>query len=113
MARSVARFLNDLHGYVYGRWPRQYIRLLLNYVIPNIGQRGKKWWSDRFHSKVLTPENANAIITINQAIPRCDLEQIIPFPMARGFMLKAPPDIALYECPCRHTRENPCQPTQV
>ena len=113
MARSVARFLNDLHGYVYGRWPRQYIRLLLNYVIPNIGQRGKKWWADRFHSKVLTPENANAIITINQAIPRCDLEQIIPFPMARGFMLKAPPDIALYECPCRHTRENPCQPTQV
>ncbi|MGB3400091.1 MAG: 4Fe-4S binding protein [Candidatus Deferrimicrobiaceae bacterium] len=113
MSKFMTRVLNPLHGYIYGRWTRQYIRVLLNYVFPNIGPKGKKWWADRFHFKVLTPENANAIITINQDIPRRDLEQIIPFPMARDFVLKAPPDIALYECACRHTREHPCQPTQV
>ena len=113
MTRSVARVLNALHGYVYGRWTRQYIRVLLNYVFPNIGPQGKKWWADRFHFKVLAPENANAIITINQDIPRRDLEQIIPYPMARDFVLKAPPDIVVYECPCRRTRENPCLPIQV
>ena len=113
MALSVVRVLNALHGYIYGRWTRQYIRVLLNYVFPNIGPKAKNWWADRFHFKVLTQENANAIITINRDIPRRDLEQIIPFPMARDFVLKAPPDIAVYECACRHTREHPCQPTQV
>ena len=28
-------------------------------------------------------------------------------------MLKGPPNIVLLECPCRHARENPCQPTDV
>jgi hypothetical protein len=91
MTKSVARVLNALHGYVYGRWARQYIRVLLNYVFPNLGPQGKKWWADRFHFKVLTPENAKAIITINKKISRRDLEQIIPFPQARDFVLKAPP----------------------
>jgi ferredoxin len=62
---------------------------------------------------VLTLENATAIITIEQDVRRRDLEQIIPFPIARDLVLKAPPDIALHECACRHTREDPCQPTQV
>jgi len=113
MTRSVARVLNALHGYVYGRWTRQYIRVLLNYVFPYLGPEGKKWWADRFHFKVLTPQNATAIVKIKQEIPRRDLEQIIPFPMARELVLKAPPAITLYECSCRHTREHPCQPTQV
>lgn len=113
MTRSVARVFNALHGYVYGRWATKYIRVLLNYVFPNLGPRGKKWWADRFHFKVLTQENAKAIITIDKDIPRRDLEQIIPYPMVRDFVLKAPPDIVLHECACRHTREHPCQPTQV
>lgn len=113
MARSAARVLNALHGYVYGRWTKQYIHVLLNYIFPRLGPEGKKWWADRFHFKVLTQEHANAIITINRDIPRRDLEQIIPFPMARDLVLKTPPYIAAYECSCRHTRTDPCQPTQV
>ena len=113
MAYSVTRILNALHGYVYGRWTKQYIRVLLNFLFPRLGPRGKQWWSDRFHFKVLTPEHARNIVTINRNISRRALEQIIPFPMARDFVLKAPAEIVLYECACRHTRENPCQPTQV
>jgi Pyruvate/2-oxoacid:ferredoxin oxidoreductase delta subunit len=62
---------------------------------------------------VLTEDEAKAIITIQQDIPLRDLEQIIPYPMSRDLVLKGPPDVALYECSCRHTREQPCEPTQV
>ena len=105
--------LSALHGYIYARWTNQYINLLVNYVNPRLGSRGKKWLSDRYHGKVLTQEQAKAIIKIDQDIPLRDLEQIIPYPMARDLVLKGPPDVAVYECSCRHARANPCQPTQV
>jgi len=105
--------LNAVHGYIYGRWTPQYIRLLLNYIFPRLEPRGRKWWADRFHCKVILPEEAKAIVTINKDIPLCDLEQIIPYPIARDFVLKGPPEIVVYECACRHTREHPCLPTQV
>ena len=98
---------------MYGRWTKQYIGVLLNRIIPRLTASGKKWWTDRFHFKVLTRENARDIITVDRGISRRDLEQIIPFPMSRTFLLNAPPDLVLYECACRHTRENPCLPTQV
>jgi NAD-dependent dihydropyrimidine dehydrogenase PreA subunit len=62
---------------------------------------------------VITQEEAKSIITIDKDIPLRDLEQIIPYPMARDLVLKGPPDVVVYECSCRHVRENPCQPTQV
>ena len=112
---GLRRFLNFsvLHGYIYGRWTNQYISLSINYILPRLGQRGRKWCSDRYHSKVLTQEQAEAIITLAQEIPLRDLEQIIPYPMARDLVLQGPPDVAIYECGCRHARANPCQPTQV
>lgn len=42
-----------------------------------------------------------------------DLEQVIPYRLARNLVLHGPPDIAVFECPCRATRAQPCQPTQV
>jgi len=112
---GLRRFLNlsALHAYIYARWTNQYVNVLTNYVFPRLGPRGKKWWSDRYHGKVLTPEHAKAIITIDQDIPLRDLEQIIPYPIARDLVLKGPPDLAVYECACRHARANSCQPTQV
>jgi ferredoxin len=112
---GIGRFLNlsAVHGYVYARWTRQYIDVLLNNVFPRLGPRGKKWLSDRYHGKVLTEEQARAIVTIDQDIPLQDLEQIIPYPMARDLVLEGSPDLAVYECHCRLARANPCQPTQV
>jgi hypothetical protein len=52
-------------------------------------------------------------MTLDQDIPLQDLEQIIPYPMARDLVLKGPPDVAVYECPCRHNRANSYQPIQV
>jgi len=105
--------LHALHGYVYGRWTNQYLDMLLNHIFPRLGENGKKWWRDRYHGKVLTHDQAESIIVLNQDIALRDLEQVIPYPMARDLVLKGPPDVAAYECGCRHARANPCQPTQV
>ncbi|MEJ2697769.1 MAG: 4Fe-4S binding protein [Candidatus Sulfobium sp.] len=105
--------LQGPHGYIYGRWTNQYIRVLLLNIIPRLKPAGKKWLSDRYHGKVLTEEQAKSIITLNRNIPLQDLEHIIPYPMARDIVLNGPPDVVAYECGCRHTRSNSCQPTQV
>jgi len=105
--------LQGPHAYIYVRWINQYIKAGIHHIFPRLKATGKKWLSDRYHGKVLTEEHARAIITINQEIPLRYLEQIIPYPMARDLFLKGPPDVIAIECPCRHARTNPCQPTQV
>lgn len=105
--------LKALDMYIYGRWTNQYINLLINRLFPRLDERGRQRWADHYHGKVLTPEHAQAIITLDRDIPLRDLEQIIPYPVARDLVLKGPPDVAVYECGCRHARANPCHPTQV
>jgi len=109
--------LTTLHAYIYSRWLNQYVKLGLalmhaNFVISRLGSRTKKWIANEYHAKVLTQEEAISIITVDQEV-HCDLEQIVPYSMARDLVLKGPPDVAVYECACRHARANPCQPTQV
>jgi Pyruvate/2-oxoacid:ferredoxin oxidoreductase delta subunit len=105
--------LNALHGYVYGRWTRQYINLLLNHILPRLGPRGKRWLANHYHGKVLTHEQAKSIVTVRKEIPLQDLEQVIPYPVARDLVIKGSPDIAVIQCACRQARDNPCEPIQV
>ncbi len=104
---------NAFHAYFYGRWTNQYIDLLINRLYPRLDERGRRRWADHYHGKVLTPEHARAIITLDRAIPLRDLEQVIPYPVARDIVLSGPPDVAVYECGCRHARATHCEPTQV
>jgi ferredoxin len=113
MMRDGGVGLNALHGYVYGRWTNQYVDLGILRILPRLGPRGKKWLSDHYHGKVLRAEEAQAIVSAKKDIPLQDLEQIIPYPIARNLVLAGPPDVAVYECGCRHARAQPCQPTQV
>jgi ferredoxin len=100
-------------AYIYSRWSNQYIGWSIKYYFPFLRPvEGKQRWAGVYHGKILTTELAEALITINQPIHR-DLEQIIPFPVARDLVLNGPPDIAVYDCPCRSARENPCQPSRV
>lgn len=111
---STTRFFREggrLHGYIYGRWTRQYIHVLLNTLRPT--PKAGTWLSDRYHGKVLTHENAKSIITLNRPIPLRDLDQIVPYPVARNLVLEGPPDVAVYECVCRHARAQSCQPSRV
>lgn len=106
----------SLHGYVYGRWTNQYIKALFSlfpYTRSRPGARTGRWLANHYHGKVLTREQAEAIVRSPKDIPLRDLEQIIPYPTARNLVLKGPPDVAVYECGCRHARAKPCQPTRV
>ena len=110
---SHGSILNKLHGYIYGRFVYQYISIFVNKVLPRMSPGFKRWWADHYHGKVITTELATAIITLDHDIERTDLEKIIPYPTARDIILKGPPRVVLLECPCRHAKENPCQPTDV
>ena len=114
-ANGLRRTLNlsALHGYVYGRWTNKYLDVLHHFLYPHLGKRFQKWLRNHYHAKVLTQENAESIIMLNQDIPLQDLEQIVPYPLAREIVLTGPPDVVVYECGCRSIRANPCQPTQV
>lgn len=113
---GMRRFLNfsSLHGYIYGRWTKQYLHTLIYYIVPRLKtQRQKEWLANRYHGKVLTQDQAEAVITLDRDISLQDLEQIIPYSTARDIVLEGPPEVAVYECYCRHNRQNPCRPTQV
>lgn len=103
---------SGLHGYVYGRWTNRYIRLLLK-LVPRLSPRRREWLAERYHGKLLTGEQAEAVIRVDRDIPLQDLDQVIPYSRARNLVLQGPPDLAVFECACRHARDNPCQPTQV
>lgn len=105
---------NFLHMYIYSRWSDKYIKIA-RYLLPGAAEKGPEKVAQRYHSKVLTPELAKKIITINRNIPLKDLEQIIPYPVARKIVLTNPLDIVALECPCRAsaTNRNPCKPSMV
>ena len=111
--RSMLGEGGSLHGYVYGRWTNQYIHVLINWLMPRAKSGGWTSLSDHYHGKVLTQEEAEAVVSAKKDIPLRDLEQIIPYPAARNLVLKGPPEVVVYECGCRHARAKSCQPTQV
>ena len=116
MMRESNGALNALHAYVYSRWSNQYVKSLIRgfpFLRTRHGSSGARWFSEHYHAKVLTEEQAEAIVSAKKDIPLRDLEQIIPYPTARNLVLKGPPDVAVYECACRHARARPCAPTLV
>jgi len=67
-ANGLRRVLNfsAIHGYIYGRWTIKYLDILMNHIYPRLGKRGKKWLRNCYHAKILTQENAESIIMLNQ-----------------------------------------------
>ena len=98
--------LSGIHGYLYGRWPSRYLKILREQILPRLGARGKRRLADRYHGKVLTADHAKAIISVNRKIPPQDIEQIIPYKAARNIVIDGPPDIIAFDCPCRQSRQD-------
>lgn len=68
--------------YLYGCWPMKYIGLLIHHVfavVTRLGYHSKRWFADRYHGKILTPEHAKSIITVDRKIPLQDLDQVVPY----------------------------------
>lgn len=134
-ARDIPGFswFDRLHGYVYGRWPYLYIGIgtgehpLARFLGPIA-----RWLLDRFdggdaeersdpgaafadsyHGKVVPLEAATQLVTVDEEIRLTNPEQVIPYTQARDIVLKNPDHIAVLDCPCRASRDNPCQPLDV
>ena len=112
-AQHKPQVFDSLHAYVYSRWTNQYISVLINWVIPRLNARQREQWANHYHGKVLTPELAAELITLDHNIDARNQEHILPYSMARDIVLKSPINITLYECACRHARPNGCKPTDV
>ena len=101
------------HSYLYARLPKEYIGLALKYSVPRLSPRSRQNAADHYHGKVLPTELAKSLISVNLPIHVPDLEQIIPYPIARELLLNSPPEVAAFECPCRMRKPRHCEPTQV
>jgi ferredoxin len=120
-----------LHGYVYARWPYLYIGIgtgahplariigpsvrLLGRLLPPRSYQGhdRVTFADTYHGKVVPFEAATQLVTVQEDVDLGDLEQTIPYAVARDIVLKNPDHIVVLECPCRAARENPCLPLDV
>jgi ferredoxin len=124
-----------LHGYVYARWPYLYIGIgtgehpLAKAARPLVdkldalirGAAGRHvsggeqgiGFADTYHGKVVTLEAATQLVKIEQDVDLGDLEQVIPYAMARSIVLQHPDRIIALDCPCRSARKAPCQPLDV
>ena len=127
-------FFDFIHGYIYARWPYQYIgmalgkrnRFLVRMVTPVINLFQKLFsskkdrdepnqieFADTYHGKAVPLETATRLVSVKESIDLGDLEQVIPYKLARDLILKNPDHIVVLDCPCRVARENPCLPLDV
>jgi ferredoxin len=123
--------LDFLHGYVYSRWPHLYIGFgtgehRLSRLIGSLGRLigplfrsssnsngGRASVAEAYHGKVVTTEAARQLVMVRKDIRLQDLEQVIPYRLARDIILKNPDHIVAFECPCRASRAEPCLPLDV
>jgi Pyruvate/2-oxoacid:ferredoxin oxidoreductase delta subunit len=70
-------------------------------------------FADTYHGKVVSLEAATQLVTVEEDISLTNLEQMIPYSLARDIVLRDPDHIVVLECPCRVVRPNPCQPLDV
>jgi len=94
-------------------WQKQYLSLFINKIGPLSSQKARKWWSDLYHAKVMTNEEAKKLITIQEDVPFQRIEKVVPYPTARDIVLSSPAKLTVYECGCRLARKEHCEPTQV
>lgn len=127
-------FFDWLHGYIYGRWPYLYIGIgtgehplarmvgpLAGWVLHLFSQRsnercstdGRIGFADTYHGKVVPLEAAKRLVAVQKEVSLTNLEQVIPYALARDIILHNPERIVALECPCRAARQHPCQPLDV
>lgn len=127
-----------LEGYIYGRWPNLYLyhirsmapdpkvtarypkevatpeadelaRLAVERMLPTLLSRE----TSTYHGKVLRLDDARALVELDRDIHLTNLEKVIPYKVAKDIILENPDHIAVIDCACRATKENPCEPLDV
>lgn len=122
--------VEKLHGYFYLRWPYFYIGTgtgsnglgrFLGKVItffdrifpPHPPKADQVTFADTYHGKVIPLATARELVSVKQDIRVDDLEQVIPYKLARSLILEQPDHLVALDCPCRSSREHPCLPLDV
>lgn len=77
------------------------------------GVEGEVTFADTYHGKVVTLEAATKLVRVDRDVDLGDLEQVIPYALARDIVLQHPDHIVVLDCPCRAAREHPCTPLDV
>ena len=101
------------HSYLYARFPKEYIGYALKNALPKFSPRDRHSAADHYHGKVVPLEFAQALVAHDHDIALHDLEQVIPYPIARNLVLNGSPEVAVFDCPCRAARAHHCEPLQV
>jgi ferredoxin len=70
-------------------------------------------FAETYHGKVLLPDAARRLVSVDRDIRLTRLETVVPFAMARDLILNQPDHIVLLDCPCRSSRAKPCLPLDV
>ncbi len=70
---------------------------------------------NRYHAKVISPEDTKKIFSLRESLflGPDTTERIIPFHYANRIILEEPEYIAVMDCPCRLSRNKPCEPVNV
>ncbi|MGD8353792.1 MAG: 4Fe-4S ferredoxin, partial [Pseudomonadota bacterium] len=118
-----------IHGYIYGRWVNTYLKVITgrflrrkvrgrkapSWAVKTSPQTGVgRWLEERYHSKVLTHEDAGKIITLDRPLRVNNPERVIPYEIANRIILDTPGSLAVMRCPCREVRgEGACGPLEV
>ena len=125
-----AGWWDRVHGYIYGAFPYLYIKVgvgehRLSPLLQRLfefcqrlapappGPGPEPGFADTYHGKVVPLELATHLVTVDRSIDLGDLDQVIPYALARDIVLKNPDHIVALECPCRAARANPCLPLDV
>jgi len=117
------RIDRTLHNYLYFTFYNRYVVLFLKmgYLVAGALRRLRlpgipfRMVFERYHSKVVTLEDAAKILTLNEdvVLGPDPTERIIPYRYANKIILKEPDFIAVMDCPCRLSRDDPCEPVDV
>ncbi len=81
--------------------------------LPRAAKPGAITFADTYHGKVVPLRTARELVSVKENVRVPDLEQVIPYKLARSLILDQPDHIAALDCPCRAARENPCLPLDV
>ncbi len=115
---------------MYARWPYLYIGIgtgehwlarilgpivrLMRKILPRARVTSDQpVYADTYHGKVVTTSAARRLVTVNEEVRLPELEQVVPYKLARDLILKNPGHIVALECPCRAARSEPCTPLDV
>ena len=109
---------NFLHGYIYGRFTRQYVSFLRRMSGKGNESSSRSaasvYLEKRYHSKILVREDADKIIRLDVPLRVENPERVIPFDTANRIIIDTPGSIAAIRCPCREGKgEEGCTPREV